>query len=140
MEPLILLSEHSDNDAIKSFMGFSSRLLYLREGMRYIFVTSDFYKVLSSSMQHKKALKLHLLRRVIRNYFQNHPKSLILSFGGKTQNFMNIADLISIRPIPIPSQQSVPTDYCVLAFEMVEADAFLAEVQVLFPHKRRKRC
>jgi hypothetical protein len=37
IEFLILQSEHSDNDAIKSFMGYSSRLLYAKGGNKIYF-------------------------------------------------------------------------------------------------------
>lgn len=37
LEFLILQSEHSDNDAIKSFMGHSSRWLYAKGGNKIYF-------------------------------------------------------------------------------------------------------
>lgn len=70
---LILQSEHSDNDAIKSLMEYSSRLLYAKRENKIYFHTFDFYKVLSSLLQHRKALKLHPMSRVIYNYLQSHP-------------------------------------------------------------------
>ena len=154
-------SEQSDNDAVKSLMGCSSRLLYAKGGNEICFHTFHFYKVLSSLLQHRKSSEIASYEQGNLQLFTESSHNIsCYHFCGKTeqentQAFMNI-----LKPIFTAGGRKVSLDNCKLHFsplyykqasckptwltsyllKWLKLELFLAQVLVLCPcEKRGKR-